>query len=71
MSNAPQQQQQVEQRQKYQRFIELMPLTLTIAGLPPAEHGKYHNEDQMEIRARNLMVAYKHARKIAKEVVSD
>lgn len=58
-------------QQKYQQFVQLIPVTLTIAGLAPSEHGKYYNEDQMEIRARTLRAAYKHARKLAKEVLQD
>lgn len=58
-------------QQKYQQFIQLLPLTLTIAGLPHAEHGKYYNEDQMEIRARSLQTAYKWARRLAKEAIKD
>ena len=41
---------------------------MAIAGLPHAEHGKYFNEDQMEIRARALKSALKHARALLKEV---
>ena len=42
-----------------------------IAGLPTAEHGKYYNSDQMEIRARNILQAYKWARRIAKESIQE
>ena len=62
---------QMEQKQRYERFLELLPVTLTIAGLPIAEHGKYYNDDQMEIRARNLRNAYKHARALAREIIHD
>lgn len=58
-------------QQKYQQFIQLLPLTLNIAGLPTAEHGKYYNSDQMEIRARNILQAYKWARRIAKESIQE
>ena len=65
------QNQQMDQRQRYQRFVELLPVTLAIAGLPISDLGKYFNEDQMEIRTRTLRNAYKHARTLAREVVQD
>lgn len=65
MSDAPQAQ------QKYQQFVQLLPLTLAIAGLPPSDHGKYYNEDQMENRARTIRFAYKHARGLLREIVTE
>jgi hypothetical protein len=35
------------QRQKISEFLQLLPLTLAIAGLPDAEHGKYFNEGHL------------------------
>ncbi|MGL5094119.1 MAG: hypothetical protein ACRDD1_00925 [Planctomycetia bacterium] len=58
-------------QQRLQQFVQLLPLTMSIAGLPVSEHGKYYNEDQMELRARSIMNAFKHARKIAKEVIQE
>lgn len=69
MADTPQQ--QVQAQQKYQQFIQLLPLTLEIAGLPHADHGKYYNEDQMEIRARAIQTAYKWARRLAKDVIKE
>lgn len=68
MSDAPQAQQA---QQRYQQFVQLMPLTMAIAGLPPSDHGKYFNEDQMENRARTLRQAYKQARALIRDVVSE
>ena len=58
-------------QQRYQQFVQLLPLTLNIAGLPMAEHGKYYNEDQMEIRTNMIRNAYQHARKLAKEIIQE
>jgi hypothetical protein len=58
-----------KQRQKINEFLQLLPLTLSIAGLPQAEHGKYYNDGQMEIRANAIRAAYKHARQLLLEVV--
>ena len=56
------------QRQKISEFMQLLPLTLAIAGLPQAEHGKYFNEGQMEVRATAIRNAYKQARQLILEV---
>ena len=52
------------QQQKQREFMSLLPLTLQIAGLPQAEHGKYFNEGQIEVRANSLRLAYKFARQL-------
>jgi hypothetical protein len=56
------------QQQKVREFLQLLPLTLEIAGLPKAEAGRYYNEGQMEARATTLRTAYKVARQIVLEV---
>lgn len=63
--------QQTSTQQKYQQFLQLLPLTLNIAGLPISEAGKHLNDDQMELRTRTIRLAYKHARRVAKECISD
>jgi hypothetical protein len=55
-------------QQQVREFMQLLPLTLAIAGLPHAEPGKYYNEGQMEARATTLRSAYKVARQIIMEV---
>jgi hypothetical protein len=65
-----QSQQQIQQ-QRYQQFLQLMPLTLHLAGLPASESGRHFNEDQMELRARTIKLAYKHARRVAKECIAE
>ena len=56
------------QQLKVQEFLRLLPLTLAVAGLPEAEHGKYMNEGQMEARASTLKSAYKVARQIILDI---
>jgi len=53
-------------QQKYRQFLDLMPLTLTLAGLPPRE-GRLFNEEQIEARAMTVRYAYRVARNTAKE----
>jgi hypothetical protein len=67
MSEAP----QVQSQQKIAQFLQLLPVTMAIAGLPLSEHGKYFNDDQMENRSRMLRTAYKHARILAKEIAQE
>ena len=56
------------QLQKINEFMRLLPLTIELAGLPHAEHGKYYNEGQIESRATTIRTAYKIARQIVLEV---
>ena len=53
---------------KQREFMQLLPLTLAIAGLPEAEHGKYYNEGQLEVRATALRNAFKYARQLVIDV---
>ncbi len=56
------------QQQKVREFMNLMPLTMAIAGLPECEPGKHFNDGQMEARATTLRAAYKVARQVILEV---
>jgi hypothetical protein len=56
------------QQQKVQEFLRLLPLTLAVAGLPEAEHGRHLNEGQMEARATSIRSAYKIARQIILDI---
>ena len=58
-----------EQQRRYREFVDLLPLTVSLAGLPPSEHGKYYTEEQIEARLFTIRNAYKHARQIAREFV--
>ncbi|MGD9856669.1 MAG: hypothetical protein AB7U20_17115 [Planctomycetaceae bacterium] len=57
-----------DQQRHYREFLDLLPLTLALAGLPRSDHGRYYNEEQIETRLFALRHAYKAARKLAKEV---
>jgi hypothetical protein len=56
-------------QQKYRQFLDLMPLTISLAGLPTSEHRLY-SEDQIEARAITVRLAYKVARNLARECLS-
>jgi hypothetical protein len=58
-----------DQKQLKQReFMQLLPLTLAIAGLPHNQPGNYFNEGQMEARIGSLKTAYKFARQLLVDV---
>lgn len=52
---------------RYKEFLDLLPLTLALAGLPHSEPGRYYGEEQIETRT----FAVKHAWKAAKNIVRD
>jgi hypothetical protein len=58
-----------EYQKRYREFLDLLPLTLALAGLPTSESGKLFNEDQVEVRMFTLRHAYRGARQFAREVI--
>jgi hypothetical protein len=56
-------------QQKYRQFLDLLPLTLSLAGLPASE-TRLFSEEQMEARAITVKAAYRVARNTAKECLS-
>ena len=58
------------QRRRYKEFLDLLPLTLALAGLPPSDIGKYFSEEQIEGRSFTIRHAYKFARSITREVIT-
>ncbi len=61
---------QNDQQRRYKEFLDLLPLTLNLAGLPPSEPGKYYNEEQMETRLFAVRHAYKASRGFVRELVA-
>jgi hypothetical protein len=56
-------------QRRYREFIDLMPLTIALAGLPESEPGRYFTEEQIEARLFTIRHAYKAARTLARESV--
>lgn len=56
-------------QRRYQEFVDLLPLTLALAGLPMSEQGKFFTDDQIEARLFTIRHALKHAHKFVKEAV--
>lgn len=57
-----------DRQRKINEFLQILPLTLAIAGLPTVEPQKHLNEGQMEIRATAIRNAYKMARGLLLDV---
>lgn len=59
----------VEARQnRVREFMQLLPLTIELAGLPKGQPGVLFTPDQMDLRVTVLRNAYKLARGLVKEV---
>lgn len=59
-----------DQQRRYREFLDLMPLTIALAGLPTSDIGKYYTEEQMETRVFALRHAYKLARQFARDQIT-
>jgi len=58
-----------ELQQKYRQFVDILPLTIALAGLPTSE-GRLYSEEQMEARVTSLRTAHRLARGLLKEHLS-
>lgn len=56
-------------KRRYKEFLDLMPLTIAIAGLPENQGPRSLSNEQMEVRAQVLQTAFKLARQAAREVI--
>ena len=59
-----------DQQRRYREFLDLMPLTIALAGMPASDIGKYYTEEQMETRVFTLRHAYKLAKKFTREQIT-
>jgi hypothetical protein len=56
-------------KRRYREFLDLMPLTIAIAGLPHSEGNRHYTSEQLEMRAQVLVTAFKLARATAREAM--
>jgi len=54
-------------KRRYREFLDLLPLTLALAGLPRSDSGKYYTEEQIESRAFTIKSAWRLARQTTRE----
>ena len=58
-------------KRRYREFIDLIPVTLAIAGLPENTTNRSLSSEQMEMRAQGLQTAFKLARQAVREAVKN
>ena len=58
-----------DSQRRYREFLDLLPLTLALAGLPHSESGRYYSEEQIETRTFAIKNAWKIARRTARECI--
>lgn len=61
---------QSETQRRYKEFMDLLPLTLNLAGLPQSESGRYYSQEQIETRLSSIKYAYKASRTLVRELVT-
>lgn len=57
-------------RRNYRQFLELMPLTLAIAGLSQSEGGRNFTPDQLAARSQVVANAFKLAKQTVREILT-
>lgn len=55
-------------QQRAREFMQILPLTIELAGLPHGTLGTMFTPDQMDFRVNSLKNAYKLARKLIREI---
>lgn len=56
-------------KRRYREFLDLLPLTLALAGLPPSEGTFNFSADQIEVRTGTVLTAFKLARQTVREAL--
>lgn len=58
-----------DQQRRYKEFLDLLPLAITLAGLPHSEGARYYSEEAIELRANTVKHAFKFARQVARDYI--
>jgi len=56
-------------KRRYREFLDLIPLTIAIAGLPSSEGNRNYTTEQMQARAQVLSNAFRLARQTVREAI--
>ena len=57
-------------KRHYREFMDLMPLTLALAGLAPSEGQQNYTTEQLELRAQVVVNAFRTARQTVRESIT-
>jgi hypothetical protein len=57
--------------QRIKEFLQILPLTAELAGLPKMDPNRPFTPDQYEVRVVGMRNAYKLARKMLKEIAEN
>ena len=57
-------------KRRYREFLDLLPVTTALAGLPQSEGTFNFTAEQMEVRSRTMLAAFKIARSLVREVLA-
>ena len=58
-------------KRRYKEFLDLLPLTTAIAGLPVNSSARSLTNEQMEARAQVLATAFRLARQTVREAIKN
>jgi hypothetical protein len=53
---------------RMKEFLQLLPLTIEVAGLPPCHPDRAFTPDQMEARITSIRIAYKLSRNFLRDI---
>jgi len=56
---------------RMKEFMQLLPLTLEVAGLPKCHPERIFTPDQMDARLTSIRIAYKMSRMLLKEIADN
>lgn len=58
-------------KRRYREFVDLLPLTISLAGLPASEGAVNFSPDQLELRTHTLATAFRLARQLLRDAVAN
>lgn len=56
-------------KRRYREFLDLLPMTLAVAGLAPNSGPRSYGTDQMEARAQVVASAFKISRQTVRDAI--
>lgn len=56
-------------KRRYREFVDLLPLTIALAGLPVSEGAFNFSPEQLELRTHTLATSFRLARQMLRDAV--